>query len=1273
MAKNRIDVDVVVDDNGTLKQTASGARKASKGLDDTAKSAHTADRNLKGAAQASSNSTKNFSKMAQGTGGLVAAYATLAANIFAISAAYGFLKRAGDVAALTRGQEEYAQKTGRSMSLLTSRIQEATGGILAFNEASQAAAIGAAAGLSNEQLTGLARVAKNASVALGRDLTDAFNRLTRGAIKAEPELLDELGIIIRLDKVTKDYSRTLGKNAKDLTQFEKSQAVVNAVLEQGVKKFDEVGTNVNQIARLGKGFTDLVKDLQQFIEPFVSFFGKAMADNVLGLAAAFGVLGLSITRSLLPAMPVLGGMEQSVSAAKAHLQSAAMTGPSAGVAAGKIAEGNFDRQTMNAIGFAAGASKSTVLDVTKTTEAQTKRSLAILRADHEITMAKNSTGVKKYGLVWRATLAKLELEHGKTMGRIKMAQLTVMTGLNKALSAIAFIGMLYTAITLVKELIEQFKDPAVKKLEEKAESLKEQFKDNNVEVRTLLDNLKATKDPMSELLQQANLLSNFEFTGFEGIADNLQTAFTQKAAKDEGLTKGPAVANRVFEGNMEAQEEVLESIRETTTGMLLQSEAFEKFGLTGTKGYKAHIQNLAKLEDSLNLLEQGLNGGVDGTYGLTQAQRNLAKERGISFAAMAVENYNEALAFIQDNFDAAGNASRRFNATLGPQQRAILSITEQAEGFSKFQETIGLASSKFSQLMQIARNYEGTLTSITSMAKDTTMNEFFGATQEGIARIAAYASFLNMSAEALGKLTKQEVLDLINAKQLNILNAEHDVKQAIVKADTRYTAMIRGRSPLQIAELSRHREVEKIQNNIRAQQQDLLYILNNASKFDETAVNNARLKLGLLEEQLETAKRLTDENARMRDVAQQGFESSATKNIADLIKGEESSFKDAFLKIGKGMLDAVADEAAARMSKGLTDLIFGPSEEQQLKIETAKNTTAIKDLTKTINSKVDALVDEGKLNKDQLTNKVDTSELNQDKGIAGKISEFKDKPLKEKFKIIKDKSLGFLGKIGEGFTNLGGFLADSFTSLKNFIFGEGGIFSQFKNLGKEFLGIGGSKKSDIIPEDTNILNSKKVDTGAGQEINEVIVEGTPGSGGIKGLFEGFTANLSEIFNGDVPFLTGLKNIFTDGLTGFGGIFKNLGSSLMSILGNVGGGLLSIFGFANGGIATGGFRSAAYANGGVVKRPTVGLIGEGKYNEAVVPLPDGKKIPVDMGGMNNTNQNNSVVVNISSDGKTQSNGNIPDMEKLGEKVAIAVQQELQTQKRSGGILNPYGAS
>jgi len=52
-----------------------------------------------------------------------------------------------------------------------------------------------------------------------------------------------------------------------------------------------------------------------------------------------------------------------------------------------------------------------------------------------------------------------------------------------------------------------------------------------------------------------------------------------------------------------------------------------------------------------------------------------------------------------------------------------------------------------------------------------------------------------------------------------------------------------------------------------------------------------------------------------------------------------------------------------------------------------------------------------------------------------------------------------------------------------------------------------------------------------------------------------------------------------------------------------------FTFANGGIAPGGFQ--AFANGGVVSGPTLGLVGEGRYNEAIVPLPDGKSIPVQL--------------------------------------------------------------
>jgi tape measure domain-containing protein len=111
----------------------------------------------------------------------------------------------------------------------------------------------------------------------------------------------------------------------------------------------------------------------------------------------------------------------------------------------------------------------------------------------------------------------------------------------------------------------------------------------------------------------------------------------------------------------------------------------------------------------------------------------------------------------------------------------------------------------------------------------------------------------------------------------------------------------------------------------------------------------------------------------------------------------------------------------------------------------------------------------------------------------------------------------------------------------------------------------------------------------------------------------------------------------------------------------------IFTAANGGIATGGFQ--AFANGGIVTGPTLGLVGEGRYNEAVIPLPDGKSVPVDLGGMAGGmggEVTSNIVVNINN-GQMQGNGNSNGSE-LGRKIEGAVKQVLVSELRPGGILS-----
>jgi hypothetical protein len=116
---------------------------------------------------------------------------------------------------------------------------------------------------------------------------------------------------------------------------------------------------------------------------------------------------------------------------------------------------------------------------------------------------------------------------------------------------------------------------------------------------------------------------------------------------------------------------------------------------------------------------------------------------------------------------------------------------------------------------------------------------------------------------------------------------------------------------------------------------------------------------------------------------------------------------------------------------------------------------------------------------------------------------------------------------------------------------------------------------------------------------------------------------------------------------------------------------SFFGSANGNVLRGGFQ--AFAKGGLVTKPTLGLVGEGKYNEAVVPLPDGRSIPIS-GATGNTENNVTVNVTIDSDGNAKSDTNSgmdgDRAKQLGYMVSQAVQAELVDQKRPGGLLSQY---
>ena len=131
--------------------------------------------------------------------------------------------------------------------------------------------------------------------------------------------------------------------------------------------------------------------------------------------------------------------------------------------------------------------------------------------------------------------------------------------------------------------------------------------------------------------------------------------------------------------------------------------------------------------------------------------------------------------------------------------------------------------------------------------------------------------------------------------------------------------------------------------------------------------------------------------------------------------------------------------------------------------------------------------------------------------------------------------------------------------------------------------------------------------------------------GITSFKETINQNFPDVIKAEIPsvesILGEVKESIVEGTAATkDGFLKNLlalGKILFSLAKDAAGGVVSIFskifGGATGGMLPGSAPLAQFAQGGITKAPQLAVIGEGRNNEAVVPLPNNREIPVDLKG------------------------------------------------------------
>ena len=244
------------------KQTTAAVGDLGESFDKAANKTEKANRGLGNSKNHAQGAGREFSKLARVGGSVSMAYAMIAANVFALSEAWSYVARGDALTRMEKASNALAGTTGQITNDMTDMIQQVSGFSVDYETAMRTAAAATIYGFDTKTVEDFTKIARGASQVLGGDMTDFMNRLVKGTAKQERELLDELGILVRVDAAQQEYAASLGKTANELTSFEKGQAFANAVAKEGIEKYGKLGDTLSNTSPMEKA-TARIKELSR--------------------------------------------------------------------------------------------------------------------------------------------------------------------------------------------------------------------------------------------------------------------------------------------------------------------------------------------------------------------------------------------------------------------------------------------------------------------------------------------------------------------------------------------------------------------------------------------------------------------------------------------------------------------------------------------------------------------------------------------------------------------------------------------------------------------------------------------------------------------------------------------------------------------------------------------------------------------------------------------------------------------------------------------------
>ena len=141
---------------------------------------------------------------------------------------------------------------------------------------------------SEDQMAEMFDVAQRLAQGLGKDTAFGIESLVTGLGRQSKLMLDNLGIMIDVEKANADYAASLNKSASSLTDQEKKQAFVNAAMESGRRLVQQMGdeqlTMASAIDQARSAAADAGIQMGETLSPIVTSIASKFAGAATAVA-----------------------------------------------------------------------------------------------------------------------------------------------------------------------------------------------------------------------------------------------------------------------------------------------------------------------------------------------------------------------------------------------------------------------------------------------------------------------------------------------------------------------------------------------------------------------------------------------------------------------------------------------------------------------------------------------------------------------------------------------------------------------------------------------------------------------------------------------------------------------------------------------------------------------------------------------------------------------------------------------------------------------------